>query len=145
MLENRRNLYIFHLVFLFMEGKSIQNDIWICAGCGKLPKISEHNPEGIFSCSRCGRLEKVYVSSSDYAQTSANLESSFFKTILEKRLSGVERVILSAQIDELPKTKLNSSSKTKKKSAKKSVSKKPIKRTVSKKSKKSSKSKSKKR
>jgi hypothetical protein len=123
-----------------MEGKIIQDEIWICAGCGKLPKNSEHTTDGTFSCSRCGKLEKVYVSSSDYSQTSSNLESNFFKTILEKRLSGVERVILSAQIDELPKAKLKSSSKTKKKSAKKSVSIKPIK-----KSKKSSKSKPKKR
>lgn len=125
-----------------MEGKIVQDEIWICAGCGKLPKISEHADDGTFSCSRCGKLEKVYVSSSDYSQTSANLESNFFKTILEKRLSGVERVILSAQISELPKLSSKPSSKNKKSSNKKISSKK---QKLSKKSKKSSKSKSKKR
>lgn len=127
-----------------MEGKIIQDEIWICAGCGKLPKNSEHTDDGTFSCSRCGKLEKVYVSSSDYSQTSSNLESNFFKTILEKRLSGVDRVILSAQISQIPKNTSGkiTSKKIKKKSAKKSSSKKQI---LLKKSKKSSKSKSKKR
>lgn len=126
-----------------MEG--LQNEIWVCAGCGKLPKISEHNDEGIFSCSRCGKLEKVYVSSSDYAQTTANLESSFFKSILEKRLSGVDRVILSAQISALPNSKSNSSRKTRKKSTKNSSKTKSKKHSSLKKSKKSASSKNKKR
>ncbi len=131
-----------------MESILGKDEIFVCAGCGKLPKLSEHSSEGTFSCSRCGQVQKLSVSSDDYSQTTQNLESNFFKNILEKRLASVDRIIIASELS-LPIPLATSTKKkktSKKKSSKKSYSRlsKP-KSSKTKKSNQSSKSKSRRR
>ncbi|MBI5223125.1 hypothetical protein HY990_01755 [Candidatus Micrarchaeota archaeon] len=97
-----------------------EDTIEVCGGCGKLPRQSEHDYLGIFSCPRCGHNSKLILSSSIYHETVSGLEARFQEIQNRARLTST--ISASADVLDLHNSKsARASSRSTKAASKKSA------------------------
>ncbi len=101
----------------------MDDSIEICAGCGKMPRMTD-KMSGTFTCPRCGGSQTMLVTTEKYEETALALDQKFHKGMMVKNIQEASKEPI----------KMNVKSKAKISSAKKSSPKKsPAKKTSKKK------------